>query len=947
MSTTPSSSAALQWRMLAELRGGELTREPDEFPPAASEWPDELSRRTFLQLMGASLALAGTGACTRQPPEQIVPYVRQPEAMTLGKPLWFATAMELGGAARGLLVRSNEGRPTKIEGNPDHPATLGRSSVHMQAALLSLYDPERSGVVRSARNPSTWEDFLAVLNGLRPRWRERAGEGVRLLTRRIGSPTLREQIAAFLKEFPQAKWHEHDPAFPASPLPARVHLDRAAVIMTLDAELFGVGGWNMKAALDFAKRRRPGQPLNRLYAIESTPTFTGSMADHRRALPPGGVAECARQLAHGVSGGASDPWLAALVRDLQAHRGAGLVAVGEFQPPEIHALARTINDALGNTGHTIEYLAPAPRPQPGSFGELATAMRAGEVQALFILGPNPVYDTPADAEFAAALARVPVSVHFGTHVDETAQECTWHIPASHFLESWSDTQTEDGVTSVVQPLIDPLYPTLSTHELLAAMLGQFSGASYDIIHAAWQQRHAGGDFEKLWRRALHSGVAPAAWKSNAPTSAASAAASTSAAAPEHGLELIIRPDPHLLDGRFAENAWLQELPKPFTKLTWENAALISPRSAAELKLEVGDVVDLHWQGRVVRAPVWILPGTADRSVTIHLGYGRTQAGSVGSGLGFNAFALQTTDAPWGGPGLEVRKTDAARHVFATTQPHQRMEERAPVRVVDLAHQDRASEMGPAETPRQVETMYPPYGYERPAWGMVIDLGTCIGCSSCTIACQAENNIPVVGREQVIRGREMHWIRVDRYFSGPANAPVLLHQPVPCMHCENAPCELVCPVAATVHDHSGLNLMVYNRCIGTRYCSNNCPYKVRRFNFLAYHKKDPQLALMHNPDVSVRMRGVMEKCTYCVQRISEARIEADKENRQIRDGEVMPACAQACPADAIVFGDINDPASRVAAWRREPRQYGLLAELNTRPRTTYLARLRNPNPEVRA
>ena len=924
-----------QWRTLRDLEA--MKMHGDEFPPGAGDWPDGVSRRRFLQLMAASIALAGGAACTRQPREEIVPYLRDPEGMTLGKPLYFSTAMELGGEAFGLLVRSDSGRPTKIDGNPDHPATSGRSGVQMQAALLTLYDPHRSHGVAKAGAPATWEDLLGALVAKGMRWKERGGAGLCILSRRIASPALRDQIARLLARYPQARWHEHDPAFPRSPMPAHFHLDRAEVIVTLDADPFRLGAGGVRTVRGFAANRGSGQM--RLYAIEPMPSLVGAMADHRRTVRPGELPALASALAQSVTGAsvAADPWLAAAARDLGRCRGRSVLIAGEFQPPEVHAAAREINEALGNVGVTIDY--PSEGGGAGSLAELVRAMREGAVESLIILGGNPVYDAPADLGFADALAKVPFTLHHGLYSDETAACCAWHVPESHFLETWSDARAFDGSHSIVQPLIEPLYASKSSHEVLAALLGELPTSGYEIIRTAWRQRLGATDFESMWRKILHDG---GGYHPEAGTAAATVAPATAGLASkraEGSLELLIRPDPYLLDGRFAENAWLQELPQPFTKLTWENAAHLSPRTASRLGLGHGDLAELRYRGRTVRAPTWILPGHADDCVTIHLGHGRTRAGEVGTARGFNAFALQTSDAPWGGPGLEMVRVPGHRR-FAATQEHQRMEGRDPVRVVDSA--DR----GTALVERANPSLYPAVDYGRPAWGMVIDLDACIGCSTCTIACQAENNIPVVGREQVLRGREMHWIRVDQYFAGSADAPRMLHQPVPCMHCENAPCEAVCPVAATVHDHEGLNVMVYNRCIGTRYCSNNCPYKVRRFNFLAFNDtRSPQLALMRNPEVSVRMRGVMEKCTYCIQRIRAARIEADKESRMIRDGEVVPACAQACPADAITFGDIHDPASRVSRLRQSPRHYALLGELNTRPRTTYLARVRNPNPEL--
>lgn len=947
-SALPSTetSQRFQWCSLAEFTGADQGFDPghNEFPEGASEWSDGISRRRFLEVMAASIAMAGAAGCTRQPREEIVPYVRKPEALTEGKPLFFATAMDFGGSARGMLVRSDEGRPTKIEGNPEHPASLGRSSVHMQAALLELYDPDRSDTVMHEGETATWEGLLETLTEQTARWKQNGGTGVRLLTRRIGSPTLQEQIQQFLKRYPQARWYQHDPAFPESPLRTRSHLEKADIILSLDADLFGPGAADVRHALEFARRRRTLDNPIRLYVVESMPSLTGSMADHRRALNPAEIVAFAKALVDtlGNPEAAPDPWVKALVRDLQAHRGRCLVVAGDFQPSQVHELARTINEMLGSVGATIDYPAFSQTgTTPGSLRDLVEELNAGKVEDLIIFGGNPVYDAPVDLGFADALTKARFALHFGLYRDETAARCKWHAPESHFLESWSDAQSPDGALSIIQPLIEPLNPTHSVHELFAALLGQIPTTGYDIIRAAWKQRHPGDDFEDFWRKTLHDGVtsAPVA-QSHSQTAPEQASVPATAELSAGGLQLIIRPDPFVLDGRYANSAWLQELPRPFTKLTWENAAHISTKTAQDWKLEQGDVVELLYRGRKLEVPVWILPGHADGCVTVYLGYGRSAAGRVGNGCGYNAFALQTSDTPWGGAALDLHKT-GKRHEFAVRQENQRMEGREPVRVANV-NSPKVND----ETPGPGDSLLPGFSYPRSAWGMVIDLNTCIGCSACTIACQAENNIPVVGREQVMRGRAMHWIRVDRYYEGAPENPRMYHQPVPCMHCEKAPCELVCPVAATVHDHEGLNLMVYNRCVGTRYCSNNCPYKVRRFNFLQYSdNRTPQYKLMRNPEVTVRMRGVMEKCTYCVQRISAARIAADVENRPIRDGEVVPACAQACPADAITFGDIHDPQSRVFALRKEPSHYALLAELNTRPRTTYLARLRNTNPEI--
>jgi molybdopterin-containing oxidoreductase family iron-sulfur binding subunit len=593
-----------------------------------------------------------------------------------------------------------------------------------------------------------------------------------------------------------------------------------------------------------------------------------------------------------------------------------------------------------------------------------------------MIGGNPVFTAPADIQFAEHLAKVKLRVHLSLYDDETSALCHWHIPAAHSLETWSDARAYDGTVTIVQPLIAPLYGGKSAHEVLAVFTPTSRGrSSHDLVRDYWKSQKSTADFEKFWQIALHDGlIADTALppktveikatsiqqqatsnqhrassiqskRSEDPDSSGQPA--TSHKQPASSLEIIFKPDPTIGDGRYANNGWLQELPKPLTKLTWDNAALISPATAERLGLSNEEMVELRYRERKVKAPIWIVPGHPNEAVTVHFGYGRARAGKIGTGIGFNAYALRTSDAPWFGPGLEIHKT-GERYQLASTQLHHNMENRHLVRAGTLAeyleHPDFVHEMG-HEPPRNM-TLYPEHKYEGYAWGMVIDLNSCIGCNACTIACQAENNIPIVGKTEVANGREMHWIRVDRYYKGDLDHPETYHQPVPCMHCENAPCEVVCPVSATVHSDEGLNDMVYNRCVGTRYCANNCPYKVRRFNF--YHYADyhtPSLKLLRNPDVTVRTRGVMEKCTYCVQRINAARIEAKKEDREIRDGEILTACQQVCPTQAIVFGDINDPNSRIAQLQASQLNYGLLTDLNTRPRTTYLARLKNPNPEL--
>jgi molybdopterin-containing oxidoreductase family iron-sulfur binding subunit len=982
------STGRTYWKSLEEL-----ARTPQfleflhrEFPEQASTFDDPEGRRGFLKMMGASLALAGLTACTRQPEEKIVPYVKPPEDVVPGRPLFFATAVTDGGYAKGVLVESHMGRPTKVEGNPDHPASLGATDVFGQASVLGLYDPDRSQTLTYLGEIRPWGSFLAGVKAALDGQRGTQGAGLRILTETITSPTLAAQIQELLAAFPAARWHQYDPVGADSVRAATAQatgaasevvydLAKADVVVCLDADFVGHGPANLPLIRAFTSRRRLGVEqspggMNRLYVIESSPSLTGALADHRLGVRASEVEGLARALASGLGasaggapagGPAPAPWMAALVKDLQAHAGRSVVMAGAWQPAVVHLIAHGINEKLGNIGQTVSYapsVEASPAAQTTSLRELVAAMDAGQVQTLLILAGNPAYDTPADLEFARRMDKVPLRIHHGLYDDETAERCHWHVPATHSLEAWSDARAFDGTVTLLQPLIAPLYAGCkSAHEVLAAFTSKPERSGYDIVRDYWKAQGVLGADEKAWQRALHDGVlaAPAVAKAAGPAPSLAAPAPAPAAAAAQGLEIVFRPDASVRDGRFANNGWLQELPRPLTKLTWDNAALMSPRTAESLEVTIEqtslgsytDVVELRYRGRSVKAPAWIVPGHPDGTVTVHLGYGRTRAGRVGTGVGFNAYALRTSDAPWFGGGLEVKKT-GERHLLACTQDHWSMEGRNPVRAGTLEEYEKKPDYAKEqfEEPPRSLTLYPDFKYTGHAWGMAIDLNSCVGCNACTIACQAENNIPVVGKEQVGRGREMHWIRVDRYYSGGVENPETHHQPVPCMQCENAPCEVVCPVAATVHSDEGLNDMVYNRCVGTRYCSNNCPYKVRRFNFFLYADFDtPSLKLQRNPDVTVRSRGVMEKCTYCVQRINRARIDARNEGRPIKDGEIKTACQQACPGEAIVFGDINDPQSRVAKLKAEPRNYGLLAELNTRPRTTYLAHVKNPNPEM--
>ena len=986
-----------------------------EFPQNASEWLDPVGRRGFLKLMGASLALAGVSACTRQPDEAIVPYVRQPEDLVPGKPLFFATAMPFAGSGFGLLVESHEGRPTKIEGNPDHPSSRGATDLFAQAAILGLYDPDRSQTITHLGEIRPFDAFVAAVRTVLAAQQTTGGSGIRILSETISSPTLGAQVDEFLGRFPSAKWAQWEPfgrhnaregsrlAF-GSYLDPQYAIERADVILSLDADFLCAGGGGLKHARAFASRRRiegTSPQLTRLYAVESTPTNTGSKADHRLPMRASEIEAFARAVAGqlGVGGAAgtvppaAQAWMGPLVKDLQNARGRSLVIAGDGQPPAVHVLAHAMNDALGNVGATVTYTQTAearPANQMATLQELVGEMNAGTVSFLLVIGANPVYSAPADLNFAEAMGKVGLRAHLGLYHDETAALCHWHIPETHFLESWSDVRADDGTVTIVQPLIAPLYGGRSVHEVVSALAQTGPRQAYDLVRSFWrgegvapppvpETAAAGGAgqppappapaapppapavaaaaaaaaaaataaFDRDWRRWLHDGVMPNTAFMPQTVGVQAGAASTAAAAAPQGLDVVFRPDPSIHDGRFANNAWLQELPKSLTKLTWDNAALISPGTAARLSLVSGDVVELRRGNASLRVPVWIAPGHGPDTLTVHLGYGRTRAGRVGNGTGFNVNGLRTTAAPDIITGVQLSKTGDS-YALASTQDHWSLEGRNIVRVgtAEQFTQDPEFAKKMEHQPLSGISMLPEYKYEGYAWGMAIDQNVCTGCNSCVVACQAENNVPVVGKSQVLNGREMHWLRIDRYYTGDIESPDTYHQPMPCQQCETAPCEVVCPVAATTHSDEGLNDMVYNRCVGTRYCSNNCPYKVRRFNFLLYADWDtPSLKLMRNPDVTVRSRGVMEKCTYCVQRINQARVAAKLDDRRIRDGEVLTACQSACPTEAIVFGDINDPDSRVSQLKKSPLNYPLLAELNTRPRTTYLALVRNPNTEL--
>ncbi len=968
-------NAPQYWRSLEELAGDPefQAKMHREFPKGASEWVDSVSRRGFLKLMGASLAMAGMTACTKQPLEPIVPYVRQPEELIPGRPMFYATAFELGGYASPVLVESQMFRPTKIEGNDQHPASMGGTDVFAQASILGMYDPDRSQTITYLGEVRTWSAFLDALHGPLSVQKGLGGAGIRILTQTISSPTLADQLRGVLKVYPQAKWHVYEPVnrdnvregaklAVGQPVETRYQLENADVILSLDADFLYAGfPGSTRYIRDFATKRNPDAgKMNRLYVVESTTTSTGGRADHRLPLRADEIEGFTRAVAAALgagTGGEQSKFATAVAADLKAHAGSSVVIVGDHQPPAVHTLAHAINQALGNVGKTVVYTDPVdanPVNQTESLRDLVADMRSGKVDLLVIIGGNPAYDAPADFGFADALKNsgIPVRVHLGLYDDETAQLCQWHVNETHYLESWGDTRAYDGTVSIVQPLIAPLYNGKSAIELAAVLAGQAEPTSHALVQAYWQKQHSGSDFDLFWRRSLNNGwIDGTAFQ---PKQLSAKAASVPASpTPASGVELNFRRDPSLYDGRFANNGWLQELPRPMSKMTWDNPVLIGPAMAERLHLASKDIVELEFNGKKTQAAVWIQAGLPDNSVTVYLGSGRTRAGRAGTGAGFDFYPFRYSATPWFANGVQIRPTGGT-YMLACTQGEQTMDTpvgtRPLVRIATMDEYAKEPDFAKEEEPPHDLTLYPDYPYksEPYAWGMTIDLNKCVGCNNCIVACQSENNIAVVGKEQTGLGRHMHWIRVDAYYEGDRNSPTAHFQPVPCQQCENAPCEVVCPVGATVHSSEGLNDMVYNRCVGTRYCSNNCPYKVRRFNFLLFQDwETPQYKMMRNPDVTIRSRGVMEKCTYCVQRINEHRIDAEKADTRIKDGELQTACQQSCPADAIVFGNINDPESRVSKLKAGHRNYSLLGDLNTRPRTTYLAEIRNPNPELEA
>jgi molybdopterin-containing oxidoreductase family iron-sulfur binding subunit len=937
------------WRSLDEAERLEADA-AREFPALAALPP--VDRRAALRVMGASLALAGLGGCDWSTVETALPYVVVPDGETVGVPRFYATAATFAGYAMPVVGKSYDGRPVKLEGNPVHPEWRGATDVFLQAALLALYDPDRSGAPRYLDRPTDWAAVDTAVAALSRRLDATGGRGFALLTGALSSPTLLRQIVALKARWPEARWFVHEPFGDAGrlraaeiafgrPLATRPALDRAEVVVSLADDLLGPGPFQAVNARAWAERRtawRAGEGASRLFAAEPVPGITGALAEARLPIEPGRLPAIAGGLAAALDGGTPDlpeaerGWVAAAVGALRAHPGRGLVTAGPELAPELQAFAHLLTARLGGLGTTLRCSEPQ-APQAASLDALTAAAASGTVEKLVVVGANPRFTVPPAHPFHAAFARIPLRIHAGLGRDETAADSHWHVPLAHDLESWGDALSRDGTASIIQPLVRPLHGARPAAALLAGLLGAPIDARV-AVQATWRAAW-GDDFDERWSDALVQGfVVGTAGAEIRPEPVATLPALVEG--PE-GLVAAMRPHPSVWDGRFAGNAWLEETPAPLDKVTWGNVIAISPDLAAERGIATGDELRVSAGGRSLAAPAWVAPGQAPHTIAVTIGHGRRVAGAVGTGVGTDGFALMPAD------GATVFRVDALertgrRITVATTQAHQAMDGFDFVRTTP-----RGTPLPP--DPPRASFFDPPA--PSPAWGMTIDLDACIGCNACLVACVAENNIPVVGPELVAQGREMHWMRVDRYHQGDPVEPATFFQPVPCMHCAEAPCEMGCPVNAAVHDREGLNLQVYNRCIGTRTCASYCPYKVRRFNWFDYTGDDPpEIRAMRNPEVTVRDRGVMEKCTYCVQRISAARIAAKKEDRAVRDGEVVTACQAACPTQAIGFGDMSDPGTAVSAAKASGRNYPLLPEANTRPSTTYLARV-TPGPEDEA
>jgi Fe-S-cluster-containing dehydrogenase component len=1025
----PTESLKAYWRSLDDheaLRAGvERPVSHDEFPGQELS-TIKVGRRGFVGILGASTALAGlTTGCLRKPVERILPFAKRPEDLIPGEPVFYASAYQVGGSVLGVLVESQDGRPTKIEGNPKHSASQGATDGWTQAAVLNLYDPERTqapmkrgdaGLVPAGdAETGAWQDAKAGVDAILAKTKGAGGQGVALVLPWTLSPTLRAQTQAFLKAYPKARVFLDDATAPVNAaaalemlsdrgVRATYHLDTARVVVAVDSDFLATEQDHVRLAREFARLRSPLKPtdgMNRLYAVGPHFTVTGGAADHRlrlrggqvglfliglaQALAAAGVqmpAELVGVLKGADLGEQASKFTAALAKDLiaaRAARGEGsAILVGERQPAWVHGLGLAINNALGNANNTLRLRHDDAALATEDLAALAAGLSGGAISTVLCLGTNPAHDAPGELKLAELLGKAEV-VHVGSHVDETAALAAWHLPLSHALEGWGDLEASDGTISICQPLIRPLFDSKSAVEVLAwwasGSLSDDENSSLYLVQGTWRELLGTQFSERRWQQWLHDGVVSGIPRSGVTPmllgwgKLADAVSRGVGALVNEGFEVNFHLDPKLADGRFANNAWMQELPHPMSKLAWDNAAYLSPATAKELGVQNCDLLSVQVGDRSVKAPVWIIPGQADKTVSIDLGNGRP-FGIIAKGAGFDAYPLQAAANPWFVGGAAVSKA-GGQHLIYSTQDHGTLdpglgyEKRPIVRETTLegfAKDPAFSQKGDLMKPEDLKSLWDhnegdigaPKLVGKQQWGLVIDLNRCTGCNACVVACQAENNIPVVGKKEVGNGREMHWMRLDRYYSGMDVAdPEVVIQPMLCQHCETAPCENVCPVAATSHSPEGLNDMTYNRCIGTRYCANNCPYKVRRFNFHNYNlrveedmQQSPLIQMVRNPDVTVRFRGVIEKCSYCVQRINQAKIAAHVAGKDtVEDGGVVTACQQVCPSEALTFGDIADPTTRVAKLRAGARNYGVLTDLLTRPRTTYLGRVRNPNPEL--
>lgn len=994
------------WKSLNELAQNEEYERfvEREFPEDATELKDGFSRRTFLRMMGASIALAGFAAC-RRPVQKILPYSKQPEEVIPGVPNYYASAMPFQDALTGIVIENHEGRPTKIEGNEMHPASGGSSSKFNQAAMLGMYDPDRSRNVIKDGERSSYTNFQSFCQ-------QHFGDterNIAFISESNSSPTYNKLKDQALSQFPNAQWVTYEPfgednalegtnmAF-GQRLRTINHFDEADIIVALDDDFLNPAAHknSVQNTKEFTERRdvETGEEISRLYAIESTFTVTGSNADNRLRIKSSELGLFIQALAAelgvaGTSGGSNKfsghKWIATIAEDLQNNRGRSVLTLGNEHKPELHAMVSAINVSLGNTGTTVTYhQLPYIEDQNSreAFVDIVNGINNEEIDTVVIVGGNPVFNAPADLNVGEALSKAEHVLHLSDYYDETSKIASWHINRAHFLESWGDGYSYTGARSIIQPQIEPLFSGKSEIEFLNTIITSEDAKGYDLVQETWQQ-NISGNFTNRWEQILHDGIADEDNFPEVTPSVSSEFSGNIEQTESEGIEVVIRPDSKVFDGRYANNGWLQELPDPMTKITWDNVALMSPKTADKLGIEKAglgvaevEVITIDVNGTKVEIPAWVQPGHADDSITVTVGYGRKGLGRVAEAVGVDTYPLRTAESMLFATNVNISKAGRLYEI-ACTQDHSSMEGRSLLRHAtlqeyrdnpdfssyqeaynaELPGQEWATEHD-ADAPLSIfDTIagkdYPDY---QPQWGMTIDLNSCIGCGTCTIACQAENNIPVIGKKEVSNGREMHWIRNDRYFVGDKENPKAMHQPVPCMHCELAPCEQVCPVAATTHSDDGMNQMTYNRCIGTRYCANNCPYKVRRFNFFNYSEEyltdggdDPEIIQMAmNPNVTVRFRGVMEKCTYCVQRVNRAKIQTQIEtdgSMKPEDGTVQTACQQACPSDAIYFGDLTDPDSEVSKTKRNNRNYLLLEELNTRPRTSYMAKISNPNPAL--